>query len=345
MSKRPIASDAPVVIKSLDYGWITMAVVFLAVALLIWQYRPLLSCDHSVGTCTVNANDMPGNPQQVFEIASIKRAFIQHWHRDGGVRSRVRLETAGGSLDIGAPWSDDPSEAVAMSERINAFLVAGGPGTLKLLPYRGMHYASLTFAGVALLCVLLFVLAAQRFRGVFDPSRDHYRIESRHGLRKRCVEGKLSSITGTLEKAAGGQRRKRTQLGVLDTGCQFHALLPPAMPGGRKTRSVRDRICRLLALDEARNLRGWDLKPKLGEVLESVGRTAAQTAELDALQIDLASDPLNVELLRQIAVRFKRLGKSEEASQLLRARHGMLVERNQRVEANLLAGIVWTMNL
>jgi len=345
MSKRSAASDTSVVIKSMDYGWIPMAVIFLAVALLVWQYRPLLHCDRSVGTCTVNANDMPGNPQQVFEIASVKRAFVQNWHRDTGVRSRVRLETADSSVDIGAAWSDDPNEAAAMSDRINAFLASGGPRTLKLVPHRGMHYASLAFTGAAVVFVLLFVLTAQRFRSVFDSSRDHYRIESRHGLRKKLTEGKLSSITGTLEKAAGGGSKRSTQLGVLDTACQFHPLLPPDTPGGRKIRRVRSRICRQLTLDEARNLSSWDLKPKLGEVARSVGRTAAQTDELKALQVELESDPFNIELLRQIAIRFKRLGRSDEASQLLRARHGALVEQNQRDEANLLGGIVWTMGL
>jgi hypothetical protein len=288
---------------------------------------------------------MPGNPQQVFEIASVKRAFVQNWHRDSGERSRVRLETAGSPVDIGAEWSDDPNEAAEMSDRINAFLASGGPRTLELVPHRRMHYVSLTFTGVALVFVLLFVLTGQRFRSVFDSSRDHYRIEWRHGLRKKFAEGKLSSITGTLEKAAGGGSRRRSQLGVLDTACQFHPLLSPAMPGGRKIRRVRNRIFRLLALDEARSLSTWDLKPKLGEVAQSIGRTAAQTAELEALQVELESDPFNIELLRQIAIRCKRLGKSDEASQLLRARHGALVERNQREEANLLAGIVWTMGL
>lgn len=345
MSKRSLASDRPLVINSLNYGWLTMAVIFLAVALLAWQYRPLLYCDHSVGTCTLNANDMPGNPQQVFEISMVKRAFIQTWHRNDGVVSRVMLEAEGRNLAIDAEWSDDPKVATVMADRINAFLASTESGTLRLTPNSGMHHVSLILIAVALVLVLLYILTSQRFRCVFDSSLDHYRIESRRGLRKKSTEGKLGSITGTLEKAAGGGNSRQTQLGLLDAECQFHPVLIPSMPGGRKIRRIRGRICRLLSLDESRNLSGWDLKPKLVELALSVGRTAALTTELEALQVDLESDPFDIELLRQIAIRFKSLRRSDEASALLRERHRALIEQGRRDEANLLAGIVWTMNL
>jgi hypothetical protein len=49
--------------------------------------------------------------------------------------------------------------------------------------------------------------------------------------------------------------------------------------------------------------------------------------------------------MRQIALRLIRLGRQEEASALLRARHQEFIGRDQRAEANHLAGIVWTMKL
>lgn len=57
-------------------------------------------------------------------------------------------------------------------------------------------------------------------------------------------------------------------------------LAEAAIPGGRKMRKLRGRILHLLELDETRGLKHWDLKPKLGELSVSIGRTAAQTTVL-----------------------------------------------------------------
>ncbi len=346
MASQSASINSPLIIKSRDWGLLPLVVLFLAVALLAWLYRPLLMCDHSVGTCTLNANDMPGNPQKTFAIAGVQRAGIQtRDSSDAGPQSRAVLETTGAPVLIGAAWSSDPGIAEAMAQRINAFLASDESGTLKLTPAKGLHYGSLTFLSIAIVLGLVFLFISRRYRSVLDTNRDHYRIESRSLLGNKSAEGALSAITGTFEKAAGGTQRSRNQLGLLDAQCQFHPLSVPCTPGGRKMRKLKTRIHRLLALDESRGLKHWDLKPKLDELAASIGRTSAQTEELAELQAELEVDPHNIDLLRQTALRLKRLGRSDEASTLLRARHRDLIDRDQPAKANHLAGIVWTMGL
>ena len=346
MTHRIRQSGARLVIDSGSRGSFFFFLIFVVLGLLVWLYRPLLACDHDLGTCTLNANDMPGNPQQVVAIASIDQAVIQtRQHREDGPQSRVVLEVAGRPVPVGADWSGDPGVAESMAEQINAFLNDRDSASLRLIPYKAVHFGSLTFIAVALLMAVGLELMTRKYRSVFDQSQDRYRIESRGWLRRTSTEGRLSAITGTLEKAAGGSSRSRNQLGLLDVDCQFHPFLVPCGPGGRRLRETSARIRQLLALDETRSLNYWDLKPKLSEQVRSIGRTDAQTQELASLQIELETDPFNIELLRQIALRLKRLGRSDEASALLRARHRRLIDQNRYAEANLLAGIVWTMNL
>lgn len=346
MNSRATSANSPLVIKSRDWGALALAVIFVAVALLAWLYRPLLMCDHSVGTCTLNANDMPGNPQRVFAIAGLQQAGIQTRNSgDAGPQSRVVLERTGAPMLIDAAWSSDLTLASTMAQHIDAFLTSEESGTLKLTPFKGLHYGAFTFLTIAIVLILVFTFISRKYRSVLDKSRDHYLIESRSWLSNKRVEGKLSAITGTFEKAAGGAQRSRNQLGLLDAECQFHPLSVPCTPGGLKMRKLKGRIHRLLALDETRGLKHWDLKPKLDELAASIGRTAAQTEELAKLKAELEVDPYDIELLRQIALRLKRLGRSDEASTLLRARHHDLINRDQRAKANLLAGIVWTLGL
>jgi hypothetical protein len=284
VGNRSASSETRLVINSRDWAAVPLALVFLAMAMLIWLYRPLLLCDHSVGTCTLNANEMPGNAQQLVALPSLHEASIQTRHStDEGMQSRVVLVTAAGPVLIGAAWSADQSIAATMAERINAFLAVPEAAALRLTPDRGMHYGSLAFLSMALISAMVFAFVSRHFCSVLDRNQGHYRIESRHWLRREVAEGKSSTITGTLEKSTG----RRSQLGLLDVECKFHPLLIPGMSGSRKTRDLGVRVRRLLALEESRGLSSWDLKPKLDEVFNSIGRTVEQTEELAALELRL----------------------------------------------------------
>lgn len=347
MSRRNPPSDTRLVISS-HRGWgaVVLMMVFVAMGLLVWLYRPLLTCDHETATCTLNANAMPGNPQQVLVIADIDKAGIQtRQHSEHGLQSRVVLEVAGRPVQIGTDWSDKLAAAETMAERINGFLKTEESGALTLIPNRGVHYGSLAFIAIALLLALIFGFTVRHYRSLFDKSQDYYRIETRGWLHNTSVEGKLGAITGTLEKSAGNSQKNRRQLGILDAECRFHPILVPLPAGNRCMRDNGARIRHLLALDDTRSLKSWDLRPRLDELAKSIGRTAAQTEELANLEAELEKDPFNIELLRQVGLRLKRLGRSDEASKLLRARHRSLIEQHRRAEANLLAGIVWTIGL
>src|SRR5690606_1344595 len=152
-----------------DWSTLFFAIIFSAVALLAWLYRPLLMCDHGVGTCTLNANDMPGNPQKVFSIAGLQQAGVQTRNSgEAGPQSRVVLETNGAPVLIDAAWSSDPGIASAMAQRIDAFLTSEEPGTLRLTPARGLHYGSFTFLAIAISLGLVFTFVSRKYRGVLD---------------------------------------------------------------------------------------------------------------------------------------------------------------------------------
>jgi len=346
MTSSSTPSKPRLVITSRDSSYLAGGIVFLGVALLFWLYRPLLVCDHGLGTCTLNAYDMPGNPQLTFTIASVKSAQIQT--RTTGVESsesRVVLLTQDRPRSIDAAWSTDPLKARTMASRIDRFLTREAPETLRLIPFPGMHIGSAVFLGIALALLLAYGFFRRSCIAIFDPEQNYYQIETRRGQTRRSISGKTSQITGTLDKAAGGGQRRRSQLGVLDSDCRFSPVMLPTQPGSRKQKASAAKICRLLALDDSRALRYWDLKPTLAELARSVGGPERQQRELSDLDLELQSDPDNLELLRQIALRLKRLGRSEEASARLRGAHGRWMATGKAAEANRLAGIIWTMNL
>lgn len=167
MTIRSVSGNSLLVIRSRDWSTLFFAIVFVSVALLAWLYRPLLTCDHNVGTCTLNANDMPGNPQKVFAIAGLQRAGVQTRNCSDAVpQSRVVLETAGAPVLIDAAWSSDLTLASAMAQRIDTFLMSEESGTLKLAPFRGLHYGSFTFLSIAIILALVFRFSSRKYRSV-----------------------------------------------------------------------------------------------------------------------------------------------------------------------------------